>query len=238
MEHTYNKPRFTRLTSLLLALVMVLSMFPVTAFAAGNSLKITDAEGNEKDTFVVGEPIYVTATATSSSDWIGFYDTNYASTSAFWYYVSDANGEAYNVYDGEPNTGWEGWMMEPNSNGRYEVRLVEAGITKKINIVAPEDSSAYSLEVAKTELNAGESIKVTATAYSNYAWVGLYKGHTDANATYGTSEQYYNCTGHNGVEMEFTTGAETEYTVVLFANAAKNSVLEVVNVRVKTVGFF
>ena len=29
--------------------------------------KTTDAEGNEKDTFVVGEPIYVTATATSSS---------------------------------------------------------------------------------------------------------------------------------------------------------------------------
>ena len=230
-----------RLTCFLLALVMIVSLFPGVPHAhaaEAPSLVITNAEGEEADTFVVGEPIYVTASSNVAEDWIGFYDLKYPDASTFWYYVSDAdheNGGTYNVYDGEPNTGWEGWMMEPNAEDevRYEIRLVESGLKKTVTIVAPEDSTYSSLEVKESTVTAGESIVVNATSYKQYAWVALYSGTKTASDTFGGDYSTYKyVTGQNGVDMEFPVYSAGEYTVVLFADGGY-TVDKVVNVTVE-----
>ena len=230
-----------RLTCFLLALVMIVSLFPGVPHAhaaEAPSLVITNAEGEETDTFVVGEPIYVTASSNVAEDWVGFYDLKYPDASTFWYYVSDAdheNGGTYNVYDGEPNTGWAGWMMEPNAEDevRYEIRLVESGLKKTVTIVAPEDSTYSSLEVKESTVTAGESIVVNATSYKQYAWVALYSGTKTASDTFGGDYSTYKyVTGQNGVDMEFPVYSAGEYTVVLFADGGY-TVDKVVNVTVE-----
>lgn len=241
MEHTKNSFSMRRLTCFLLALVMIVSLFPGVPHAhaaEAPSLVITNAEGEETDTFVVGEPIYVTASSNVAEDWVGFYDLKYPNASTFWYYVSDAdheNGGTYNVYDGEPNTGWAGWMMEPNAEDevRYEIRLVESGLKKTVTIVAPEDSTYSSLEVKESTVTAGESIVVNATSYKQYAWVALYSGTKTASDTFGGDYSTYKyVTGQNGVDMEFPVYSAGEYTVVLFADGGY-TVDKVVNVTVE-----
>lgn len=237
-----------RLTCFLLALVMIVSLFPGVPHAhaaEAPSLVITNAEGEETDTFVVGEPIYVTANSTAG-DWVGFYSEGSADGSSywFWYYVDYANytsashpgmswtwenGETYNIYDTVCyKYEYEGDVLPA---GKYEIRLENnTSVTKTITLVEPE-STESALAIQEEDVTAGEPFQVTATSYNDYAWVGLYSG--THNGPVSPSMDYYYTNGHNGLPMEFTVFSEGEYTLILYTDYNGTTVDKIVHFTAK-----
>lgn len=221
MKKVTKKLRVHRIISLVLACVMVLTMLSPASVEAAEASISTD-----KDTYVSGEPIMVTAYSEGSGDWVGLYTKGSEDPNKdywFWYYVDGSDngsgkswskGETYNLYDTvwwNANTGYDGSLLPA---GDYVLRIEGANVSKEITIVDPP-ATETKLET-KSQVDVGESIKVKAVNYTSGAWVGLFKGeYTEGKA----NETWYYVTGHNDESYDLGVYDEGTYEVVLFTDS-------------------
>lgn len=228
-----RKSVMSRVLGMMLAVLMLVTSVPVDIHAAEPSLKVTNSQGEETDTFYVGEPIYVTAKSDDSSEWVGFYTKGHEDGASYWYWYhvngtaayfgrnwSWANGGTYNIYDTVPNAdGKEGNYLPA---GDYTVRLENnSSVLKTITIVAPE-STTSTLEVQETELEPGKKVMAKATSYNDGAWMAVYEGEKSVgdilDNSYASNWTYVN--GHNDVWCDL--GALVmpgTYSVVMFQDS-------------------
>lgn len=226
-----RKSVMNRVLGMMLAVLMLVTSVPVDIHAAEPSLKVTNSNGEETDTFYVGEPIYVTAESDDSSEWVGFYTKGQADGSSYlyWYYVNGThtdgrsweNGKTYNLYQETcPSSDTQNGKFLPV--GTYTVRLEhEQNIQQTITIKEPASKDS-KLEVNKTEFVAGERIEAKATSYNDGAWMTVYKGTWSegddlTNETYVSPWTYVS--GINGIWFDFGPLVEAgTYSVVMFKN--------------------
>ena len=214
MNKRSSKSGAVRFLSLLLALAMVFSVIPpMHVHAASASLIVTNAEGEETDTFVVGEPIFVEASGMSSDDWLELRANPYPSKSHFWTYV-DGKTNLFDAADDQWRNDagfWAGMWLKP---GTYEIWLNGAdSLLKTITLEEPESTDVKSLELIKDTIVVGEPLQIKATNYSEYSWVGIYSG--DNPSGNGNSLAYYYCLGHNDLVMDFELNAG-DYTIIMY----------------------
>ncbi len=207
---------FKRITSVFLALVLLLGLLPVSiphAHAAETDpVVLTNKDGEETNTFVIGEPVFVKGNDFASGDWLSMYnkDLGYSNGYHLWTYVSS---EAANLYDGtwkEAAPYWNGMWLQA---GVYELWLNDADLIAEFTLVEPE---ATAKEEKSLAVNVKEQVlEITATNYSEYSWVGIYSGHLNSGDAIPTSLHYYYCLGHNGLAMEYDL-LPGDYTVIMF----------------------
>ncbi len=139
----------------------------------------------EKDSYIIGDSINVTATCTNpykNSSWVGLYKENDAIDgsvqSMFWTYLSSV-GETFDITQGTQNRAEE---YEP---GNYKLVLYGTSDWSKplktipitISEQVPISDLSGTLSVEKENLEMGKPIMVTATCTNpnpKSAWVGLY----------------------------------------------------------------
>ena len=222
---------FKRITSVFLALVLLLGLLPVSiphAHAAETDpVVLTNKDGEETNTFTIGEPIMVTTNSNSDSNWVGFYTKGQADGSSYWFWYYTPVGEStVNIYDTNYYTTWDGTMLPA---GEYEVYLHGANVSKAITIQDPEDTTV-SLEVEDTAVTLADPIRIKATNYASGSWVGIYPADVTDYATGSTS--FYYCSGYNGAYKEFTltTG---EWQIVLFNDSGYTNVADKIIVTIE-----
>lgn len=170
MKKKLRKRKASRLLSLLLVLVMIISLVPattMTALAADSNASLS----TDKDTYEVGEPIMVTANSQTSGAWVGLYSDDASAGNGtnywYWYYVNKngyANGETYNIYETEYYTAYSGEQLPA---GDYVLYLHgENDVKKNITIVEP-DKKESSLEVENDTVTVGDPVRVKAVSYDS-----------------------------------------------------------------------
>ena len=234
---TVTKSFFKKLTALLMAVLMLVSACPVSAFAVDASTPVS-LNGS---TFMQGDAVKAEFYSSGNgSEWYGLYyaDATPASgNSIAWAYPSklksgsdiasyemwkaldndaDAdinNGDAfyYQSSDGK-------WHLSPGkykfvyfSNGSYtsftESKVAYFDVTDGSGST-PDVDYTPSLSVNKTTFCIGEDILVTASG-SGEAWIGIHlKGDTPGD---GNSYYWYNVSGSSGNGVSSTSG--TEYAI-------------------------
>ncbi len=153
----------------------------VLDFTTGTASLSTD-----KDTYLVGEAIMVTANGLnpSTKDWVGLYiegespQPGEVEISLYCYYVNVAPNTAHQInQDSHWNVGDPGnyhYKYKGPIAGRYTLYLLENdGYTvlasKEITVAGD-----YELSSDKVAYNVGDPIMVSANAPNDYAWVALY----------------------------------------------------------------
>ena len=200
---------FKRITSVFLALVLLLGLLPVSIphAHAAETVTLTNMAGEETDTFTSGEPIYVETTGYTSSQWLDLWyvkpDGSYESTYRLWWYASDEKMLLWDaVWEGS-TLGWDGMDMPA---GTYEIYLESATLLKTFTLVEPDATVAAekSLEVAVN----GKKVSIDAINYNEYSQVSV------TNAS-GVEMYQFFCPGRNGLTME-TELIPGEYTVSMY----------------------
>ncbi len=232
-----NKTRkgSTRVFSLLLSLLMLLSLVPFTALADGNTVD------TDKDTYEVGDAVMVTASTDVDGAWVSIIkegdDDN--ATSYYWYYVNGSeggktwkNGETYNIFDGvcsEREGYTREWRLEPGSyrivmlHGNYE-KITE----KKITLTA-STATTTSIRAEKDVFTEGDPIRLQVDGTGDHVWVAVYAGKHEASESFSGNYMYwYYAANHNGAMLDVLSAADTggsggaftpgDYTAVLFAD--------------------
>lgn len=213
MRKATKKSKVHRIISLVLACVMVLTMLsPASVEAAEGSIS------TDKDTYVVGEPIIVTASSSSDDDRVGIYTKDDEENGSYWYWFY-TDGNAHNIYDTEWKEGnavYDGSFLPV---GEYVLRVEKANVSTEITIVEPEDTTS-ALIVENDTVAFGEPLRVKPTSYKSASWVGIYTGtlksEEEFEATTALSWRYVN--GTNNTYTEFNVPAPGDYTVLLTAD--------------------
>jgi len=230
------------IAGIFLAVLMVITMLPFTAFAEERTLSV------DKTEYTAGEAIMVTATGTAD-EWVGIYlkDDNIGPVASIrWYGVLDHRGQSYNgiafnIKNGDQGAGRDELYDLPA--GDYKIVLfADGGYTAvqqiDIKIVDNENPASRSLATDKAEYTEGETVMVTASGIGA-DWVGIYlKNDTVENGT-DKSIYWYNVADHNGAAFDITKGEKNserqdlfglpagEYKVVLCANGGYDVVSQV-----------
>ena len=149
--------------------------------------EITNLTGSmtlDKETYTIGEPIYVTANTNNpypESSWVGFYKEDDDTSSSghveamYWCYLSNAENP-FDITEGGINP------SRADDMGEGEYKLVLYGtsdwskslVIKHIALELPQDVD-FSLDTDKKDYLSTDPILVTATCSLTNAWVGLYK---------------------------------------------------------------
>ena len=195
-----------RLGSLFLALVMVLSLLPVTAFHAhaAGTVTLTNKAGEVADTFTIGEPIYVETKGYTSNEWFSlwYYNGSWESTYRLWWYATD---EEMLLWDAVWKDGfaWDGMNMPA---GTYYIYYAESEELASFTLVEPDAS--VTAEKSLSVVQDGNVVSITAVNYSEYA-------HVSVKNEDGIAVQKFFCLGRNGLTMEYelTPG---EYTISMY----------------------
>jgi len=190
----------------------------------------------DKDSYVQGEKIYVTASSDEEGAWVGLFPADQADVSKgskVWYFVYGGNGD-----DGTAGT-WcwdqgakndlfaEGSSNGPTSSadllpGEYKVCVVgsdgaardtaEFTIVEDPTLDPPTPSDELSLKLkneGKTAYEVGEPINIVATGTASGAWVGLYNVNDKYDPDNGgvTSLRWYYTAERNGVITNIISAA-------------------------------
>lgn len=191
-----------------------------------------------------GQKVTVTATG-SSGDWVGIYasDDDYKEvTSIYWYYVTDHNGEVFNIKEGEFND--QRSALKDLIPGNYTVYLFD----KDQNVLARKNLVIKGLRTDKTEYSQGDDIRVTAYG-SDSDWTAIYKEGEKYGTGDGTVTSIYwyyadkdshssgdTCVLQKQTLNEARSGDKDlpagKYTIYLFENDGYN-VIDKVDIEIK-----
>ena len=153
-----SKKLGSKLIALMLTLMMVAAYVPMVGDVAYADT-ITSTVTTDKDNYVKGEPVYVTATSDVSGAWVGIYqetDTPPSQQAYWWYYVNDSyggftgvNGETYNIYDTINDANRDGYSDNRGLYaGNYKVLLLDGSY----NILASKRvAGGCNLEAGKED---------------------------------------------------------------------------------------
>lgn len=131
----------------------------------------------DKDTYDIGEPIMVTATSTVSGVWVSLLGKNDSinDQSYYWYYVSDHDGEAFNLYDATKN-------KDVTTSGEYKLVVIE-NASDGYHALAQKDIFIGEYIEPRITLDKegnipaykyGEPVMITAEGSDTSAWFGVY----------------------------------------------------------------
>ncbi len=209
--------------------------------------KVADTSASidvNKNTYTVGEPIYVTA---DNGTWVGLYcqdQTNYTSTqSIFWYYVSGNEGRAFDIRTGTYNANNPSGISPALHVGSYTAVLFATGDSSKpvasatfkvTDANGDTDNANNYITTNKHDYSHGESIFVTAKSSNtaaNQAWVGIYP--SGANPSTSVSSYYYYVAGYQGTSVNIKSVSANNngkdlavgnYDVYLFGDSGYNKI--------------
>ena len=175
----------TRIISLFLAVVMIISVFPLSSFAANETIEFSF----DKESYYVGDDVFLTINAENvgSDAWIGVYCQNDSTDGSIksigWYNISDGNNKAVNI---TKDTSIMSWNVERSAYYYFPaktykvVAFVDGNYTPfdsaEFTISNPDGDSEFNISVNKSSLTPEEDIIITASGknYSPDAWVGVY----------------------------------------------------------------
>lgn len=228
MSNIVTQSRAARFISVLLITLLIVTAMPVNMWqvhAASESITV------DKETYVQGEPIYVTATGSTSAR-VSITTKGDDPSSDYWiyYYV---NNQKFNIYDGDfyDDNAWNG-MLPP---GDYTATIVGGSGSQPANFSIVEgDVSTRSLEIEKESYVEGDSVRVKATSLDDnneWPWVGLYAGTAKEDGE--KALQYYYTIGNSGVWYDLGVLPAGDYTVILFNDYDGKSIAKEVDFTVK-----
>ena len=196
----------------------------------------------DKNTYTVGEPVYVTA---SNGNWVGLYygsgthDPNVYSI--YWYYVDDFNGVPVDIRTTTYNANNRDKVTPSLSVGTYTVCLYDENDNAlSFETFSVSDSNTditnnnTYITSDKYEYSYGEKIAITARTNNNNknnSWVGICE--KDADVTKYLHYYYLVTDGYNyqGTSVFLTTAlgenfalAPGEYDIHVFQDGGYNSV--------------
>ena len=230
--------------SLVIAVIMVLGVVPFSALTVlaqdndtseqtSEAVTITNGDYSltvNKTQFEVGEEIIISATANSSNDWVGIYETNQTAT-FLWDYVSTYGNEV--SFDAREMTQQGGGYTEELGalpEGRYVIRLVpqdKSGISESVCHVVITvgnpgmvEGDSTLMHIEKNTFAPGESVMVSGKG-SGKDWIGIYKLNVH-NVTYNNLWKYIANVGQD-VEFDVSAGGnlpEGDYLLCLIKNDA------------------
>ena len=212
-----------RTLSFLLALVMCLSLLPMTALAAeGPSASVQTDDGHtvtislDKSNYLPGETITVTHTTVPTEYPYKYYGDGLdlewtmvlAPADAELTYQSDENHDLFPSYNADP------WQTEtqnftaPSENGRYEIRLFNCS-----SLWRPEVELIFSISFTVGNVKEG-SISLDGTEYTANTTIKVqYSGLTEAMMNAGAFVGVYKAgEGYDAVptsKQEFASGYAT-----------------------------
>ena len=204
-----------------------------------NTVKaLTESLQTDKDTYEIGDPIYVTANSNVSGSWVGFYNAvdGDGAISYYWYYVSDHAGESFNMFDGECQDR-EGYTKSWNFPvGNYKVVLKDGAelLSKTVTITSGSSEQGVFLEKEEYSLNEPINLKSVSHEVSGTPWVGIYNGHVTSGFG-GNYVGWYFCAQQNNVDKdlrEYGVTTEGEYTAVLFNDGGYSNYINYVHFTV------
>lgn len=150
----------------------------ITPLTIGDSSTTEDTITTDKDTYAIDEPIMVTATSSVPGVWVSLLGKNDAvdAQSYYWYYVSEHNGEAFNIYEGTPS------READITDGEYKLVIIEdtaegyKALAQKDVFIGTyvEPSITLNKEGSFPEYKYGEQVLLTAQGSDASAWVGVY----------------------------------------------------------------
>lgn len=201
----------TKILSVFLAVVMLLGVFPLSVFAANETIEFSF----DKESYSVGDDVFLTIDAKNvgADAWIGVYcqndPTDGSVKSIGWYNISDGNNTAVNI---TKDTAIMEWNNERSAYYYFPaktykvVAFVDGGYTAfdsaEFTINNPEGEASFEIGVNKTSFDAQEDIIITAKGenFSPDAWVGVYLQSDTYGANIGVeSIIWYNLKDANGV---------------------------------------
>ena len=229
-----------RLLSLFLALFFVIGLFPtlaLSAFAEGEG-GVFASNGNysisiEKDEFKKGEPIFVTATGSACTDWVGVGKAGSNSYLDYFYVGQSGSGAPYDILRFlSLDPGEYELFLVPNNGKNYSAATVKE-VYFTVTDEAYEGEVSYPLyDIGNTELlklqdnkrvyYKGESIYIAATG-NDGDWIGIYDDVYDEQYS---SYRYISNMGGSGNYFNLNADgkmAPGNYFVRLMPSNASNS---------------
>jgi len=171
---------------------------------SGNSIT------TNKNSYAVGEDVYVTASSSSDGSWVSILKADDSANAGeyFWYYTYGNHGSTWCWENGTTNNIYEEGMCSVRDGvtastklppGRYRAAILNYNssgyyqeLASKYFTIEADDSTPYAMTTDKSVYTVGDPIMVTATgpSYDTSAWVGIVKsGRTISSGTGGAS--YY-----------------------------------------------
>ncbi len=219
-----------KVLSILVCLVLLFSTVAITSINASAKANLK----TDKTEYLYGDEVKVTATG-SGSQWVGLYKEGEVpgdgNASYFWYFV---NKDGY-------TSGRTYVIQETSNNGRgdlipgtYDIHLFkDEGYTilETVKIIIKDNPSVDlkndSLSINKKEFSVGESIMVTATGKSAFAWVGVFKSNSKLET--GTNLGWYYVSNSYGIAKDVlgvtNTLPEGKYKIILFGDDSYNKIV-------------
>ena len=193
----------------------------------------------DKNRYLTGEPIYVTANSIRDHAWVGLFkqgDQYKADTWLYWYYVSRYPGKPFDITS---LTAAEDSRVSSLSAGDYSIALfgdiTYDNVIKTVNITVEAPKNILNSE--KTVYYVGDPIKVTADSNFELAWVGLFRS-GDSYAP-NTWINWYYVDRHPNECVDILSFQEHEelsagsYSLVLFSDNGYTSIAKTLDITVK-----
>ncbi len=205
----------------------------------------------EKTTFKEGEDILVTAASDYPGAWVGLYKDGEAVEtylSIFWYYVSESNGKAFNILEGDATNGRQGEF----GVGNYKLVLFKDGgytVDKTINITVEEadtSNTVFDFTINENTVENGETlfvvngdkIVINASAIggdTGLSWLGIYNSQYGKDHDYSTTPavNFDYIKNINGEDWDITTWlAQGPNTVAIFADNGYSKLIKLAYIEV------